>query len=223
MRASTSWRITKPLRRLGALRRSRRRRGPHRCGALQRTATLASLARRRVRPGRGAPIGPAPGDGFGGPALSWSLTHRSARRDSFDRGSAALEVSCRHTCPQPSHRYRRIVTSRSVGRQPSGSCASPRATVSRGAPWQPQRRHHPSGSTTRHARTARSGSSRCPVTSRPELVQPGERGQVGVREDGRGSVRHVGVFLVGSVGTPILGRPRPINGPTRRPALHPAL
>jgi hypothetical protein len=42
----------------------------------------------------------------------------------------------------------------------------PPVTVSQGTPSQPQRRHHWSGSTTRHARTARSGSSRCPVASR---------------------------------------------------------
>ena len=39
--------------------------------------------------------------------------------------------------------------------------------MSRAAPSQPQRRHHRSGSTTRQARTARSGSRRWPVTSRP--------------------------------------------------------
>ena len=63
--------------------------------------------------------------------------------------------------------YRRIVTTRVVGRQPNGSCANRRVTVSRGAPSQPHRRHHPSGSRTRHARTARPGSSRWPVTSSP--------------------------------------------------------
>src|SRR5699024_4263694 len=40
-------------------------------------------------------------------------------------------------------------------------------TVSRGFPTQPQRRHHWSNSSTRQARTARSGSRRCPTTSRP--------------------------------------------------------
>ncbi|SCC90924.1 Hypothetical protein PFR_JS12-3_16 [Propionibacterium freudenreichii] len=39
--------------------------------------------------------------------------------------------------------------------------------MSRGLPSQPQRRHHWSGSTTWQANTARSGSSRCPVTTRP--------------------------------------------------------
>ena len=33
-----------------------------------------------------------------------SSAHRSPRRDSFARGSAALVVSWRHTCPQPVHR-----------------------------------------------------------------------------------------------------------------------
>ncbi len=96
-----------------------------------------------------------------------SSAHRSPRRETLARGSAARLVSWRHTCPQPVHRYRRTVTSSVVGRQPSGSCASRRRTVSRGVPWQPQRRHHWSASTTRHANTARSGSSRCPSTSRP--------------------------------------------------------
>ena len=39
-----------------------------------------------------------------------------------------------------------------------------------------------------------------------ELVQAGERGQVGA---GKGSVRHVEVFRTGCVRTPIIGRPRP--------------
>lgn len=96
-----------------------------------------------------------------------SSAHRRPRRDSFARGSAAGLVSWRHTCPHPVHRYRRTVTSSVVGRQPHGSCASRRVTVSRDVPSQPQRRHQLSGSTTRQARTARSGTRRCPTTSRP--------------------------------------------------------
>ena len=65
-----------------------------------------------------------------------------------------------------------------------------------------------SGSTTRQASTARSGSSRWPVTSQPELVEPAERGQV---RAGEGSVRHVEVFRMGGVRTPIIGRPRPLR------------
>jgi len=96
-----------------------------------------------------------------------SSAHRRPPRESFARGSAARLVSWRQTCPHPVHRYRRTVTSSVVGRHPSGSWARGRVTVSRGAPSHPQRRHHPSGSTTRQARTARSDSSRCPTTCRP--------------------------------------------------------
>ena len=45
-----------------------------------------------------------------------------------------------------------------------------------------------------------------------ELVQAGERGQV---RAGEGSVRHVEVFRMGSVRTPIIGRPRPLPGQRR--------
>ena len=47
-----------------------------------------------------------------------------------------------------------------------------------GDPSQPHRRHQSSGSTTRQASTARSGSSRCPVTCRPSSSSRAERGQV---------------------------------------------
>ena len=53
------------------------------------------------------------------------------------------------------------------GRHPNRSCANRRTTVSLAAPWHPQRRHHLSGSTTRHRRIARSSSNRCPSTSSP--------------------------------------------------------
>jgi len=65
------------------------------------------------------------------------------------------------------HRYRRRLTSNTVGRHPNGSCANRRTTVSLAAPWHPQRRHHLSGWTARHRRIARSGSNRCPSTSSP--------------------------------------------------------
>lgn len=58
--------------------------------------------------------------------------HASPPREIFARGSAAVVVSCRHTCPHPVHRYRRTVTSKVVGRHPKGSCANSRVTVSRG-------------------------------------------------------------------------------------------
>ena len=104
------------------------------------------------------------------------------------------------------------MTSNVVGRHPNGSCASRRTTVSRAAPCSPQRWHQSSGSTTRQASTARSGSSSCPVTSKPKLVEAAELAQVRGRE---GSVRHVEVFRVGSVRTPIIGRPRPLPGHRR--------
>jgi hypothetical protein len=43
----------------------------------------------------------------------------------------------------------------------------------------------------------------------PELVQADELGQIRADE---GSVRHVEVFQMGSVRTPIVGRPRPLPG-----------
>src|SRR5690606_34603215 len=49
----------------------------------------------------------------------------------------------------------------------------------------------------------------------PEVIQPSERGQVRASE---GSVRHVEVFPVGGVGTPIIGRPRPLSDERRADA-----
>ena len=71
--------------------------------------------------------------------------------------TAAADVSCRHTCPHPSQRYRRTVTSRIVGRQPNGLCASRRVVESRGRPCSPHRAHVMSPSMIRQASTARSG------------------------------------------------------------------
>src|SRR5699024_10979624 len=48
-----------------------------------------------------------------------------------------------------------------------------------------------------------------------ELVQTDERGQVRADE---GSVRHVEVFRMGSVRTPIIGRPRPLSAERRADA-----
>ena len=49
-----------------------------------------------------------------------------------------------------------------------------------------------------------------------ELVQPAEQGQISAAEArARGSVVHVEVFQMGSVGTSILGRPRPLSGHRR--------
>jgi hypothetical protein len=49
----------------------------------------------------------------------------------------------------------------------------------------------------------------------PKLIKAAERGQFRARE---GSVRHVEVFQLGSVRTPIIGRPRPL--PRQRRADH---
>jgi hypothetical protein len=56
-----------------------------------------------------------------------------------------------------------MVISNVVGRHPSGSCASRRVTLSRGAASDPQRRHHRANSSVsmaRQANTARPGSIR---------------------------------------------------------------
>lgn len=50
---------------------------------------------------------------------------------------------------------------------PEGSWASWRVTLSRALPCSPQRRHHESSLVIRHANTARSACTRCPVTSNP--------------------------------------------------------
>ena len=70
-----------------------------------------------------------------------------------------------------------------------------------------------SGSTTRQASTARSGSSRCPVTSRPSSSSRQNVVRSGQAKEG--SVRHVEVFQMGGVRTPIIGRPRPLPGHRR--------
>ena len=67
----------------------------------------------------------------------------------------------------------------------------------------------------RHASTARSGSHALPGHLQPELIEAAERGQIRASE---GSVRHVEVFQLGSVRTPIIGRPRPL--PRQRRADH---
>ena len=53
-----------------------------------------------------------------------------------------------------------------------------------------------------------------------ELVQTAERRQI---RTGEGNVGHVEVFQTGRVGTPIIGRPRPLPGHTPTPPLHPQL
>ena len=87
--------------------------------------------------------------------------------------------------------------------------------MSRGAPSQPQRRHHWSGShdPARQHRPIRLEA--LPDNLQAELVEAGERGQV---RAGEGSVKHVGAFRMDGVRTSILGGPRPL--PSHRRADH---
>nr|BFF08120.1 hypothetical protein GCM10023233_30890 [Brevibacterium otitidis] len=93
-----------------------------------------------------------------------------------------------------------------VKEQPSGSCAGERRTVSRATPWQPQRRHHPSGVTTLQASTARSGFNRCPIASSPSSSKPVKAVKSGQEKVALATSRS---FEWDGVGTSILGRPRP--------------
>ena len=91
---------------------------------------------------------------------------------------------------------------------PNGSCAGLRITLSRDTPSQPHRRHHYwSGPTTRQASTARSGSSRCPVTSRPRSSSRQTVLRSGQARVTSGTSRSPGWTTSAS----ILGRPRPLH------------
>jgi len=120
-----------------------------------------------------------------------SSAHRSARRDSFARGSAARLVSWRDTCPQPVQRQRRIVISNVVGRHPSGFVRQPpghavarRSLASAAAtlPGELVGLDDPAG---QHRTT---GLESLTHDLQAEFVKPAERAQVGGQE---GSVRHV--------------------------------
>ena len=152
-------------------------------------------------------------------STSASNAHRTADRVSFAFGAAAAVVSWRHTRRQVSHRYRRTVTASVVGRHPNGSCASRRTTVSRDTPSQPQRRHDRVASVSVDDLTGQDRPVRLeplPGHHQAKVVEAAEGRQIGADE---GSVEHVEVFLMGGVGTPILGRPRP--SPPHRRADHP--
>lgn len=140
-----------------------------------------------------------------------SSAHRSPRRDSLALGSAAFVMSWRHTWQQSAHRYRRTSTSSTVGRQPSGSCASRRTTVSRSTP-RPHRWHQSSGSTTRQAITARCGSTRCPAATRPSSSSRQKVVRSGAAKVASGTSRSSRWF---GVRTSILRRPRPLPGDRR--------
>ena len=141
------------------------------------------------------------------------------RRDSLARGSAARLVSWRHTCPHPVHRYRQIASSR-VGRQPSGSCASSRVTVS-GSSCTPAASAPALGAVIglQDRQDRAIGLQTLADHDQAELIQAAERGQVRAAE---GSVRHDEVFQMGGVGTSILGRPRHLPGTDAPATIQPA-
>jgi hypothetical protein len=56
------------------------------------------------------------------------------------------------------------------------------------------------------------GPEKLPGSFEPKLIKPAKRSQVRRQE---GSVGHVEVFRMGSVGTSIIGRPRPLSGNRR--------
>ena len=76
---------------------------------------------------------------------------------------------------------------------PEGSWASWRVTLSRALPCSPQRRRHESSLVIRHANTARSACTRCPVTS-TRAHQAAESSEVrAARSRPQGSVRRRGL------------------------------
>ena len=105
---------------------------------------------------------------------------------------------------------------KTVGRQPNGSCASRRLTVSRGpvttAPVTPVVRVEDSAGEHRTV-----GLEELTGDLQAKGVQAGEGGQVRGRE---GSVEHVEVFQMDSVRTSIIGRPRPSTRQRRATACY---
>jgi hypothetical protein len=113
-------------------------------------------------------------------------------------------MSWRHTCRQPPQRKRVIVSSSVVGRCPNGSCASHAvARHALGTAVGDTTGRTPRLDTTGEHRTIRLE----PLTHyvQPEFLGAAERRQVRTSE---GSVKHVEVFRMGGVRTPIIGRPR---------------
>src|SRR5437870_13889738 len=135
-----------------------------------------------------------------------SNAQRSARLDSRARGSAALLMPCRHTCRQPVQRKRRTVTSKVVGRHPEWLVRQPpghrvsRRSLASAAPAPP----------VELARLDPTGQHRTiglePLTKhlQAELVEAAERAEIRAHE---GSVKHVEVFRMDGVRTPIIERP----------------
>ena len=152
-----------------------------------------------------------------------SSAHRNPRRESFARGSAAGEVSWRHTREHSRHRQRRIVTANVVGRPPQRSMGQ---ASDHGVPYGPLA----AVATTPLVRLQDAAGEHSPpwlealaCHRESELVETAESGQVsahkpsnGARRDG--SVGQVEVFRMACVRTSILGRPRRLSG-HRRAAL----
>ena len=131
---------------------------------------------------------------------------RSPAREILARGCAAAVVSWRHTCaalgaPVAAHRdqQRRGAPPERLVRQPPGHGAA-RDALAAAPPAPVIRLHDPAG---QHGPV---GLEPLPGHHQAEVVQTGEGRQVRARE---GSVSHVEVFRMGSVRTPIIGRPRP--------------
>ena len=104
-----------------------------------------------------------------------------------------------------------------MGRHPQGTCAGRLITVSRDSPWHPQRRHHWSSPVIRHANTAWSGFGALACHFQAQVIQARERAQVRAI---KGSIGHVEVFQMDGVGTPIIGRPRPLHNHDMPNAAH---
>ena len=106
------------------------------------------------------------GAGLAGLALARALGHVGLAAELVEREAGWQDAGTGMYLPANGVRALRALgleAAVAAGRHPSGSCASRRVTLSRGAASHPQRRHHranSSVSTTRQANTARLGSIR---------------------------------------------------------------
>ena len=145
-----------------------------------------------------------------------SSAHRDPRRESFARGSAAMVVSWRHTCPFSRHRWRRTATSSVVGRRPRrlvGQASGHGVTCYAFAPAIPAPAVGPDDPA--HEDSAVRLES-LPDHGQAETVESSEGGRIRPVEVGRrGSVRHVEVFWMRRVGAFILRGPRRLSGDRR--------
>jgi hypothetical protein len=141
------------------------------------------------------------------PTTSPSSAQRSALRDSFARGFGGQAHVLPPDVPTADARVatdldqqsRRPPGQRLVSQLPGHGVAGDALAAAAPAPRigldDPAGQHRPVGLQT------------LPADFETELVEAAERGQVRTSE---GTVSHVEVFRMGGVGTPILGRPRPL-------------